>query len=192
MAKKYIKIKKKILQEAQIYIDKNFKYKKILGVHFRGSDQKTQERHPFPATIKQIEFKINDLMNKKKFDKFFLVTEEKKYLNYFKKKMNNKILYYNSFTSYNTDIFNDNQSNRYLHRYKIGKENILNMLCLGSTDHILYVSSNLADAAIFFSNKKIATTKIDNGYNSKNIFVAQVLWHIKNLLPTFLGGFKIR
>ena len=106
--------------------------------------------------------------------------------------MNNKILYYNSFTSYNTDIFNDNQSNRYLHRYKIGKENILNMLCLGSTDHILYVSSNLADAAIFFSNKKIATTKIDNGYNSKNIFVAQVLWHIKNLLPTFLGGFKIR
>ena len=68
--------------------------------------------------------------------------------------MGKKILYCDSFTSNNSDIFNDNQSNRNLHRYKIGRENILNMLCLSSTNHILYVSSNLADAAIFFQIKK--------------------------------------
>tara|TARA_Y100000992_G_scaffold302227_1_gene275545 strand:+ start:102 stop:1130 length:1029 start_codon:yes stop_codon:yes gene_type:complete len=192
IVQKYIKINKDIIQESKNYVKKNFKNKKILGVHFRGSDQKTQERHPLPATVKQMESKINELMKKKKFHKFFLITEEKKYLDYFKKKMGKKILYCDSYISNNSDIFNDNQSNRNLHRYKIGRENILNMLCLRSTNHILYVSSNLADAAIFFSNKKIPKTKIDNGFNSNNIFIAQILWYIKKLIPSFLGGFKIK
>ena len=86
IAKKYIKFNKQLIKESENFITKNFKGKKILGVHFRGSDQKTQERHPYPATIKQIEKKIDILFKKKRFDKFFLVTEEKKYLDYFKKK----------------------------------------------------------------------------------------------------------
>ncbi len=189
IVKKYIKFNKNIIKESNKYIKKFFKKKKILGVHFRGSDQKTQERHPFPATINQIEKNINYLLKKKKFDKFFLVTEEKEYLNYFKKKMKNKILFTNSFVSNKVNIFDDNQ--RKHHRYKIGKENIINMLCLSKTNHILSVSSNLADASIFFSSKKIPVTKIDNGTNSKNIFLAQIVWYIKKSLPSFLGGFKI-
>ena len=31
-----------------------FNNKKILGVHFRGSDQKISTGHPFPPTLKQI------------------------------------------------------------------------------------------------------------------------------------------
>ena len=189
IAKKYIRFNKQLIKESELFIKKNFEGKKILGVHFRGSDQKTQERHPYPATIKQIEKKINILFKKKKFDKLFLVTEERKYLNYFKKSMKNRILHIDSFVSNKVNIFEDNKRN--LHRYNIGKENILNMICLSKTDHILYVSSNLADASIFFSNKKISVTKIDNGMNSENIFIAQISWYLKKLLPHFLGGFKI-
>ena len=64
------------------------------------------------------------------------------------------------------------------------------MLCLSKTDHILCVKSNLANAAIFFSKRKIDITRIDNGNNSNNIFFAQILWYIKKYLPFFLGGFK--
>ena len=32
--------------------------------------------------------------------------------------------------------------------------------------------------------------KIDNGFNSKNIFYAMFLWYVKKNLPEFLGGFK--
>ena len=55
----------------------------------------------------------------------------------------------------------------------------------------LCVKSNLANAAIFFSKRKIDITRIDNGNNSNNIFFAQILWYIKKYLPFFLGGFKI-
>ena len=189
IVKRYIKFNKQLIKESNNFIKENFARQKILGVHFRGTDQKTQERHPFPATIKQIENNILALFKEKKFDKFFLVTEEKKYLKYFKKNMKDKILYFDSFVSNQTNIFDDN--NRALHRYNIGKENIINMMCLSKTDHILGVSSNLADASIFFSNKKIPVTKINNGVNSNNIFIAQILWHLKKILPSFLGGFKI-
>ena len=189
IVKKYIKFNKQLVNESKLFIRSNFKGKKILGVHFRGSDQKTQERHPYPATIEQIKTKIEFLFKKKNFDKFFLVTEEKKYFDYFKKNMKNKMLHTNSFVSNKVNIFNDN--NRNLHRYKVGKENIINMICLSKTDHILCVSSNLADASIFFNDKKIPVTKIDNGINSKNIFIAQISWYLKKLLPHFWGGFKI-
>jgi hypothetical protein len=187
--KKYVKFNKHLIKESNKFIKKNFSKRKILGVHFRGTDQKTQERHPFPATIKQIESNILALFKLKKFDKFFLVTEEKKYLDYFKKNMKDKILHFDSFVSNQTNIFDDNS--RALHRYNIGKENIINMICLSKTNHILSVSSNLADASIFFNNKKIPVTKINNGLNSNNIFIAQILWYLKKILPGFLGGFKI-
>tara|TARA_B100001057_G_scaffold476121_1_gene543680 strand:+ start:10424 stop:11455 length:1032 start_codon:yes stop_codon:yes gene_type:complete len=191
ICKKYINFKKEIISESRNFIMKNFKNKKILGVHFRGSDQKTQERHPLPATIRQIEVRIIKLLDEKKLDNFFLVTEEKKYLKYFQKKMGNKLIHLNSFTSNKTNIFDDNPNNRSLHRYKIGKENIINMLCLSHADHLLYVSSNLAEASLFFSKKKIAVSKIDNGLNSSNVFISQFYWYLRKLLPKFLGGFKI-
>ena len=189
IVKKYIKFKKEITNISDKFTKKYFNRKKILGVHFRGSDQKTQERHPFPATIKQIEINIDKLIKKHKFDKVFFVTEEKKYLDYFKKKLKTKIIYYNSFVSNNRDIFYDDGKKK-LNRFSIGRENIINMLCLSKTDHILCVKSNLANAAIFFSKRKINITRIDNGNNSNNIFFAQILWYIKKNLPFFLGGFK--
>jgi len=190
VTKKYIKFNKQIMKESKDYIKNNFKNKKILGVHFRGSDQKTQERHPLPATIRQIEKNIHYLLNKHKFDNFFLVTEEKKYLDYFNNTLKNKMLCINSFVSNKVNIFKDSPKQRSLHRYHIGRENIINMLCLSKTDHILCVQSNIPNASIFFANKKIPVTKINNGFNSNNIFIAQIFWHLKKILPNFLGGFK--
>ena len=187
--KKYIKIKKKILIEVKKFLKKNFLNKKVLGVHFRGTDMKTQERHPYPATIKQIVSYIDYEIKKYKFKKIFLVTEDLNYLEKLKKKYKDKICYYNSFRTKKSDIFDGQRKN---HRYLIGKENIIDMLLLSNTHSIICTNSNLVNASNFIKKFKIKTIKINNGYNSNNLLVAQFSWYIKKLFPEFLGGFKLK
>ena len=31
---------------------------------------------------------------------------------------------------------------------------------------------------------------MDNGFNTKNIFISQFLWYLKKMLPQSFGGFK--
>ena len=187
--RKYIKIKKEILDEARNFSKKNFTSKKVLGVHFRGTDMKTQERHPYPSTIGQITSYIDYEISKFNYKKIFLVTEDLHYLNNLKDKYKDKLCYYNSFRSLKSDIFNHHRKN---HRYLIGKENIIDMILLSNTRSIICTNSHLVDASNFIRNFKIKLIKIDNGYNSNNLLLAQFSWYIKKLFPEFLGGFKFK
>jgi len=187
--KKYIKIKQPILDDVAIFFNDNFKKNKVLGVHFRGTDMKTQERHPFPATTKQIISLIENSLKKEKFTKIFLVTEELKYQKILKKRYGNMICFYNSFRSNNPNIFGSGM--RKNHRYLIGRENIIDMILLSKVKKIICTNSHLPDASKFINNfNKINLIKIDNGYNSENLLIAQFLWYIKKNIPQFFGGFK--
>ena len=185
--KKYIRVKKEILNEVKKFLKKNFQNKRVLGVHFRGTDMKTQERHPYPATLKQITSFIDHEIKKNNYKKIFLVTEEFEYMKKLKLRYGDTICYYNSFRSIQTDIFDNKRKN---HRYLIGKENIIDMLILSNTHSIICTQSNLANASNFFTNFKIKTIKINNGYNSDNLLIAQFSWYLKKMLPEFLSGFR--
>jgi hypothetical protein len=184
--KKQIKFKSYLLKKTNLFINKYFKNQKVLGVHFRGTDMKTQERHPFPATTDQITNLINYEIRKNNYNKIFLVTEENKYLKVLKKIYKDKLCFTNSFRTNKSNIFEQNI--RRNHRFKIGQENIIDMLILSKTNKIICTNSHLPDACKFI-NKKIKLIEINNGNNSKNIFIAQFLWYIKKILPKFLGGF---
>ena len=69
-------INKSIIEKAKSFEKKYFTNKKIIGVHFRGSDQKRAALHPFPPTFKQVKTILDNMI--KKNTKIFLVTEEKK------------------------------------------------------------------------------------------------------------------
>ena len=69
IVKKYIKINKNILKESDRFVEKNFRNKKILGVCFRGSDQKKSAYQPYPPTEKQLLYATNHLLKKYRFDK---------------------------------------------------------------------------------------------------------------------------
>ena len=182
-----ISIKKNLTQKFNKFKKDNFKNKKILGVHFRGSDQKTAALHPFPPTINQMLKNSELLMNQYNFDHLFLVTEEEKYFNEFKKKFGSKLITYNCYRS-KTDIFKDYP--RKNHRYLLGFETIINMLLLSETNYLLHSNSNFSAMARHYSKKKLKETIIDNGINSKNIFLCNILWYVKYLLPYKLGGFN--
>lgn len=187
--KKYLKFKNHILKKKFLFMKKNFKNKKILGVHFRGSDQKYAAGHPFPPTVKQIIYNIDKLLHVYKYDKIFLVTEEKIYFDLLKKNYGSKICALNGHRSLR-DIFDEYP--RKNHRYLLGEEILLNTLLLSETDHILGNNSNVIGASLSLSKKKKLTTNIDNGLNSNNIFFALILWKLKSLLPSCLGGFKVK
>ena len=184
--KKYIKIRKDILQKAQKYYSK-FKGKKVLGVCFRGSDQKKSAYHPYTPSEKQIKNATDFLLKKYKFNKIFLCTEDIEYLDFYKKNYGNLLYFTDSIrTTDKIDLFNINIQNL---RYKLGYGNLVDMLVLSRTDYLLFSPSNIPGCAIFHSRKKIPHAIINNGFQG-NIFFSQFSWYLKKNLPDFLGGFK--
>ena len=73
-----------------MFFKKNFQNYKVLGVHFRGTSYKRSPGHPLPATKKQILKIIKNLISKEKYDKIFLVTEEKNYKDFLVKNFKEK------------------------------------------------------------------------------------------------------
>ena len=187
IVKKYIKFDKNILTQSQNFTKKYFSNNKILGVCFRGSDQKKTAYQPYPPTEKQLLNATNYLIKKYNFDKIYLCTEDSDFLNFYEKKFGSILLYNNSpRTTDKKDLF-DFPSKK--HRYYLGRGNIIDMLNLGKTDYMLFAPSNIPEAALFFSNKRISYKLIDNGLKG-NIFVSQFSYYLKRVLPEWMGGFK--
>lgn len=184
--KKYIKIKKEIVKEAEI-IYRNFKNKKVIGICYRGSDSKLNAYQPHTPTKKQMIYGTELLLKKYNFNKIYVCTEDQNNLNFYKKKYSNKIIYNESpRTTDKRDLFDYPEKN---HRYKIGRGNLIDMIVLSKTDHILFGVSAIPYMAMFFANKKIRHSIIDNGIKG-GIFISQISFFVRKNLPSFLGGFK--
>ena len=187
--KKYIRIKEEYMKEANKFFKKNLLKYKVLAIHWRGSDHKVLPSHPFPPTEKQILKFTDNLLNKYNFNKIFLVTEEQKYLEIFKKKYGSKLCFCNSFRAYDRKEFSFNA--RKNHRYKLGRESLIEALILSKLSTLLCSRSNISEVAEFMSkNKRYKIFEIMNGFNSPSIIHSMYLWHLKKILPKFFGGFS--
>ena len=187
--KKYIHIKEEFIIAAKKFSKKNFLNKKVIAVHWRGTDHKVLPSHPFPPTEKQILEITDGLILTKKFNKIFLVTEEKRYLEIFKERYGSKLCYLNSFRSNSIKEFSQNL--RLNHRYNLGKESLIEVLILSNLSNLVCSRSNISEIAKFLSNKKsYKIYEIMNGFNSSSIIHSLYLWHLKKILPKFLGGFN--
>ena len=183
-------IKKHIIKKFENFYKKNFlNTKNILGIHFRGSTYKVARGHAFPFTIDLMLIEIDKLINKYKYKKIFLVTEEQKYLDTSKKKYGDKCIFYSSYRMHKKDLFKIYP--RKNHRYKMGEETVIDTLLLSKCDGLAYIKSNVISAAIMLSKKKQRYHEFFLGYNSRNKFISRWLWYIKSILPEYLGGFKV-
>ena len=76
------------------------------------------------------------------------------------------------------------------HRYKLGREILIDTILLSHCDSFIYLNSNVSSASIAFNfNANQNRYTIKNGMNSKNIIVAMFYWYYKKFLPKKLGGF---
>lgn len=184
----YIKVQNNIKKEIIFYKKKFklFKGNKVLGIHFRGTDMRIAPNHPMPPTKKQILEKINYCKKKYNSEKIFLVTEDLDNYLFLKKKYGDKVISIDNFRSKKTKVFDLRIRN--FHRYNMGKEALINGYLLSYCHTIISSQTGISDFARFI-NKSANFIKIDNGNNSKSIFISFFLWNFKNLLPKKLGGF---
>ncbi len=186
--KKYIKIKKNYIVEAEKFAKKKFYKKKVLAVHWRGTDHKVLPGHPMPPTKKQIFSIVDKLIKIKKFNQIFLITEEKKNFDLFLQRYGKIVCFYESFRTNNRKEF-DNFS-RKNHKFKLAKESLIEVLILSKLKYLVCSRSNISEVAVMISNKKFKIYNIDNGFNSPNLIISLFKWHFKSILPYKLGGFK--
>ena len=189
VAKKYLEIKKNFIIEANNFVQKNFK-SKTLGIHYRGTSYKTSANHPFPSTKKQIINKSKYIINKFKYNKIFLCTEEKDIFNALHKEFGNKICFIQqSYRSNKDDAFKIYPRSN--HRYKLGKEILIESIILSKCHGFLYQNSNVSEFVKYLDRKnKIKYFYMKTEFNSSNEYIAKWLWHFKNLVPKFMGGFE--
>ena len=186
---KYILIKKNKLKVIHYLRKKLFEKKKILGVHFRGTGYKIG-RQPHPATIKQMVNRINKILSKENYDKIFLVTED---LNNFKAiiaEFKDKVIYLNNSVRENNSNTAFDTYPRLNHRYKLGRDILIEACLLSYCDGYLDIRNNVREAAIAFNlNPDQKRYFIDNGHNSAYPVIGKYIWYIKSFLPKMLGGF---
>ena len=187
---KQIKIKKKFKDEANRYFYKTFNSKdRILAVHFRGSTYKTARGHGFPSTIEEMIKNINYLLSKYNYNKIFLCTEEKKYLDALKNKYNSKIFSYPSYRMFKKDSFK--LYPRKNHRFKLGAECLVETQIMSKCHGITYIKSNVVTFAKILSKQKLNDHEIYFGHNSRNKFISRWLWFLKFYFPYIFGKIKI-
>ena len=186
---KYILIKKNKLKVIHYLKKKLFEKKKILGVHFRGTGYKIG-RQPHPATIKQMINRLNKILSKENYDKIFLVTED---LNNFKAiiaEFKDKVIYLNNSVRENNSNTAFDTYPRLNHRYKLGRDILIEACLLSYCDGYLDIRNNVREAAIAFNlNPNQKRYFIDNGHNSAYPVIGKYIWYIKSFLPKMLGGF---
>jgi len=189
IAKKYLKTKKIFILKANNFVKKNFK-NKTLGIHYRGTSYKTSANHPFPPTKKQIIDRSKYLIKKYKYNKIFLCTEEEEIFQALNKEFGDKICFISeSFRSNKDDAFK--KYPRQKHRFKLGKEILVESIILSKCQGFLYQNSNVSEFVKYLDNKnEIKYFFMKTAFNSSNEYIAKWLWYYKNQAPKFLGGFE--
>ena len=81
---------------------------------------------------------------------------------------------------------------RKLHRFKLGKETLIEAIILSKCHGITGVKSHIISIAKLLSKKKLADHEIFFGYNSKNKYVSSCMWYLKFYFPFIFGKIKLK
>ncbi len=187
----YVRIQASIGEFVDHFEAENFAGARVLGIHFRGQDQRTAPLHPLPATPRQMITRARQLLSQGGYEKVFVATEEQAYLSLLKRAFGSRVIHTHRFRT--TDVDPYQMYPRPNHKYLLGLEVLRDALLLGRCNALLCASSNVSEFAQFYgAGRYDVVSKIDNGVNVGNPAVAKRLWFIRNLLPKALGGFPDR
>jgi hypothetical protein len=183
--RKYIFLQNHVEEHLKDYLDKFDS--RVLGIHFRGQEQKLAARHSFPPTEKQMIKYTDEIIEKYNIEKIFVVTEEQGYLDLFIGRYGEKVFYTDSYRTYQVNAYN--LSPREKHRYLLGLNILIDAYLLSMCNGILCGDSNVSEFARFVNNKRFDFIYyIDNGVNSSNPLIARYLYGVKKRLPSNFGG----
>jgi len=162
----------------------------ILGVHFRGQEQKTMPYHPLSPTSQQIFSAIDRALDLIGFSRIFLATEDLDYLDMLVSRYGHRVFSLPHFrTRSPVNAYRINP--RPKHRYLLGREILTDTLILSRCHGLVSSTSNVTEIARAINNGRYRLDLvIDNGLNVHQRWLASHVWDIKRMLPAKLGGFS--
>jgi hypothetical protein len=160
---------------------------RTLGVHFRGQEQNRTPGHMLGPTERQILDVTARAVREKGFDQIFLVTEDQRYLDVFRKEFGAMVLATDSFRTDGENAYR--MSPRPQHRYLLGRGVLVDALLLSRCQALVAGSSNVSEFAKLVNGGRFeAVWTIWNGKNSTELLVALYQYGLRKRLPRRLGG----
>ncbi len=148
---KYIKLKKHLRDEIEIFHDRHMKGAYVVGVHLRGTDKLTNVANPKAMKIIGPEdyFKRLDPMLKSHSGaKVFVATDQEQFLDEFKMRYGAKVVHCNSVRSKtNRNVFQKGS----LNGYRLGKDVLLEAQLLSRCQYFMKCTSTVGEAVLWFN-----------------------------------------
>lgn len=190
-AVKYIKVAPDLKEELEKLKQQVLAGYRVLGVHFRGQEQKTMPFHPLSPTLAQMYSAIDMAISEYGFNRIFVASEDLDYVESVLNRYPDKAITLPHFRT-RSPINAYRILPRDKHKYLLGKEILFDAFILSACDGLVSSTSNVTEFARAFNNGKYKLDLvIDNGLNAANPNVARHLWAVKNFLPAKLGGFSL-
>ena len=177
LLKKYLIIKPNILKEVDDFESKYFTNKTILGVHYRGTDKKSEANQ---ISYKKVEKNIELYLTKYPLTNYvFVSSDDNNFINYIEKSAINCPIIYNNDSYRSSDDLPIHLAKNDL--YEINKDALINCLLLSRCTTLMKTASILSDWSKLF-NPKIQIILLSKPYENFRYFPGKeyydmVLYH---------------
>ena len=134
--KKYIVLKPEMQQIINDFVDKNFKGKRVLGVHFRGTDH--PDKKPMDYYLQEVK------ENLKNYDTLFVCSDEHERFRIAEVVFKNKVVFYDAFRSRNENPLHSPyyetrfpRNGTFEYQYKIAQDVIIEAFLMSKVDYLM-------------------------------------------------------
>ncbi|GHV54909.1 hypothetical protein FACS1894206_08690 [Deltaproteobacteria bacterium] len=191
LARRYLRPKQYVNDLIEAFFRDYFAHSShILGVHFRGQEQKNAPCHPACPTCEQMISKTKYLLDTYPIDKIFLVTEEQAYLDIFVQTFGERIVFTNAFRTYDINAYHIRPYPREQHMFRLGLDVLVDTMLLARTQYLLAggkdgvaSGSNVSQMAqVLNGNQYTHVELIDNGINEGPSLLSRVCGKIKRII----------
>ena len=179
-----------IATEVEAIYSEHFIHHTVLGVHYRGQEQKTMPYHPLSPTVDQLHAAIDLAITNHGFDRIFAVSEDADHIASIQARYGSMVIANPHFrTQAPTNAYRIKP--RAMHKYLLGREILIDALLLARCEGLVSGPSTVNEFCRSYNDEKyIIDLVIDNGFNATNPFFAKHLWNVKYRLPEQWGGFS--
>lgn len=159
---KYLRINQTVQNETDLFFEQHFKGKKVIGVHYRGTDKKGEAPYvSYQKVIKNIEYTLSNLLNA---DAVFISTDDQYFVDYIQLNLKNITLIIRKDFKRSTNNLAIHLDES-LNKDNVNKDAIINSLLLSKCDFLIKTSSFLSDFSKLM-NPSLPTVILNKPYES--------------------------
>lgn len=155
LIQKYVKVSPEIQKKVSAFAEKHFRGSPVLGVHFRGTDKKSEAKR---VSFEAVFARVREAASSKgwKEYKIFVATDEDLFIQAISAEFKGKVLYTHAKRSKDGLPVHFARENQ----FEIGEQALTDCLLLAQTDYLVRTVSNLSYCVRFF-NPSLQTMTVE-------------------------------